>query len=65
MDKSKALFDFVFFVDHVLTRHWIIFLEFELVWRALFILVGGVVMTSTSGRNELDFVTHIKFSSLA
>jgi hypothetical protein len=58
------LFDFVFFIDHVLARDGIVFLEFELVWGALFVLIGGVEMTSAGGRNELDFVTHFKFSSL-
>jgi hypothetical protein len=43
------LFDFVFFVWHMLAHDWIILFELELVRRALFVLVCGVKMAGVSG----------------
>jgi hypothetical protein len=55
---KKQLLNFVFFVDHMLARNWIEFLELELVWRAFLVFVGRVEMTGICSRYEFDFVTH-------
>lgn len=47
----KQLFDFGFFIDDVLTRNWVVFLEFQLVRRVFLVFVGRVKMTGAFARH--------------
>jgi hypothetical protein len=52
------LFDFGFFVDDMLTRHWIKFFDFHFFGHIAFVFVGCVEVTSTGSRFEFDFIAH-------
>jgi hypothetical protein len=58
--RPSRLFDLRFFVSDVLAHYRIEFLRFELVRMQAFILGGRVVMTGTGGRNQFDFVAHVR-----
>ncbi|AMO46546.1 Hypothetical protein AKI40_0116 [Enterobacter sp. FY-07] len=56
--RKLKLFNFSFFVQHVLADNWIEFFQFQFFRLSTFVLRGGVEVTSTSGRNQLDFLTN-------
>jgi hypothetical protein len=58
--RPSRLFDLRFFVSDVLAHHGIEFLRFELVRMQALILGGRVVMTRAGGRNQFDFVAHVR-----
>jgi hypothetical protein len=58
--RPARLFDLRFFVGDVLAHHRIEFLRLELVRMQALILGGRVVMTGAGGRNQFDFVAHVR-----
>jgi hypothetical protein len=58
--RPARLFDFRFFVGDVLADHGIEFLRLELVRMQALILGGRVVVTGAGGRNQFDFVAHVR-----
>jgi len=57
-ELKRELFDFRFFVDHVLANNWIEFFQFQFFRLSTFVLRSGIEVTSTSRRNQLDFLTN-------
>ena len=58
--RPSRLFDLRFFVSDVLAHYRIEFLRFELVRMQALFLGGSVVMTGAGGRNQFDFVAHVR-----
>src|SRR5699024_1293339 len=56
--SKREILDIRFFVDHVLTNNWIEFFQFQFFRLSTFVLRSGIEVTSTSRRNQLDFLTN-------
>lgn len=52
LPSKRKLFDFRFFVDHVLANNWIEFFQFQFFRLSTFVLRSGIEVTSTSRRNQ-------------
>jgi len=60
--SEAQLFDFGFFVDHMLAHDGIELLDLHFIRHSALVLVGGVEVAGTGAGYESDFVTHVLFS---